>query len=271
MINKTRLFLFALFILTACSKDDSNQNEATVPIGSITDQEFEASLPPTYDNFNSAYLTIVGNTLLAPGTDDFSRALFEEIKLNYPSNGRANGADNEIFFSGKSYMNKQEWRLVLNDPEQAYKSISLIARSLDDALTYFPCDEDVFYSGAKATAFKQAFWSALMAKNTSVEFAQKMGDAREAITANMALKNMNLHNNAFGIKLSTRFPTASNNQLFELLVQENYFLKADNTDIDSDLDGLVFLNGIRDFDKTMTGSFGNPDSGGPWDITVNFS
>ena len=272
MKHTKTIFLFALILLSSCSKDDNEEMEKQGSIGSISEAEFNASIPPTYEDFSRAFQSVTDNNdIPSANTDKLSQLLFEEIKENGSRNGSVTGKDTETFFNTNSFMNKTEWRLVLTNPIEAFTGIQMIKLSYDTTLEFFPCDEDVAFVGTKANAFKQAFWSALMVKNTSLDFANKFSIAKEAIIENQELKNINLYNNDFGIKLASKFPEATNNQLFEILVQENYFTVQNGSNIDSDLNGLAYINGIREFDRTMTGSFGNPDSGDPWDITINFS
>ncbi len=270
MKNFKILISLTIFIVFSCSKD--NEEEPTGGIGLISEEAFNASIPPTYDDFFIAFQKVgFDDELSATNQEEFAKLLFDEIELNGSRNGSATGSDRDTFFSGESFMNRSEWRLALNNPIDAFEGIRYLKLSYELALIHFPCDEDVDFIGAKANAFKQAFWSATMAKNTSSDFAEQFSAAREEITKNEALKNVSLYNNNFGLQLASQFPEATNNQLFELLIQENYFYVENGSTIDADLNGLVYLNGIRDFDKTMKGSFGNPDSGGPWDISINFS
>ncbi|PKA98336.1 hypothetical protein B0O79_2022 [Flavobacteriaceae bacterium MAR_2009_75] len=271
MKNLKIIFLLPFVVLTSCSKDSQGNTEKNGPVGLISEEEFDTSTPPTYAAFNLAYEKVVNaNSDLLNSEDELSREIFDEIKAN-GSSSQLSSTNSETFFNLTSSMTKAEWRVVLENPSAAFKIIPSVGTSYTNAVTYFPCDEDVSFSGAKADALKHAIWNALMVKNSNTEFAEKMSTARETATDNKDFKAMNLHNNAFGIELGSKFPEATEEQLLVLLLEQNYTLVKGSSEISDKLNGLVFLKGEREYDAVMVGSFGNPDSGGPWDMKINFS
>ncbi|MDT7828972.1 hypothetical protein RQM65_09890 [Pricia sp. S334] len=272
MKNFKFMFLFTLLLLTSCSKDDEEKMEDAGGIGLISEEEFNAVLPPTYIQFNETYEKVVkSDKALLHDTSKLSRAIFDEIADANTSSEAPKSDDTDVFFDLSSSMTKAEWRLVLTSPLEAFNGIPSIQVSYDHAVMFYPCDEDVAFIGAKASALKHALWSALMLKNTNEEFAEKMSAARETLTKDKDLKAMNLHNNAFGIQLGSKFPEASEEQLLVLLLEQNYTMVKNGSNITDKLDALVFLKGKRQFDMVMEGSLSNPDSGAPWDIKINFS
>ena len=270
-----KLSIISLFFLS-CSNNDQNEEEVIVgePIGLISAEEFNAVPPPTFQEFLDAAEIILNETPdLKDNEELLARAIFDLIALNNDTQNKEfdRSSRNGPFFDLLNSMTIEEWRIVLTNPFDALISLPTIDISLGSAKEQFPCDNDINFDGGKADALRHALWNALMVRRTNFEFAEAISTAHESETSDERSKIMDLSNNAFGRNIALAFPEATDQQILELLLEQNYTFIPENQEIASQQKALIFIRGERGFDVAMQGSFSNPDSGGPWDINIILS
>lgn len=263
------VFILLLFVFTACTKDTGDNAPVRPPIGPIPADEFAAVPSPTYQQVIGAYDAITReNPSLIQNETILASSIFDWIKAR-----PIDRVDIKPVFDLASKMTIEEWKLVILQPIKAYKVSKLVGVSLDAAKLKYSCDADVGFEDSKADALRHAYWNTLMVRNTDSLFAKDFATAHESESKKNPARMMDIHNNKFGRDLAIKYPTALDDQLLELLVQQKYFyLKNPDNAIPSGANGaLVYFAAQRLYDGTFLGSFSNPDSGGPWDATFDFN
>lgn len=251
------------------------------PVGPIPGAEFAAVPPPTFTQVIVAFDTVTrASPSLLNDESALARALFDEIRAIGPaanaprSQALSTSAGTLSLFDKAEKLTLAEWKLVILNPISSYSAAQTVDPSRDAAVTQMPCDSDVGFADGKADAVRHAYWNALMSRRTSASFAEQFATAHESGVANSeSSKAMDLHNNAVGRAIAAKFPTATEDQLLELLLQQSFTYIALGTAIPAGTEGLVYISqqARRPFDGAFSGTFSNPDSGGQWIATFNFS
>ncbi|MBT1690673.1 DUF6973 domain-containing protein [Dawidia soli] len=270
-----RFIHLCLFLLVcACSNDDENIKDTPAdPVGPIPGDEFAAAPVPTYQEVLTAYESVTADDpSLLEDEAKLARAMFDWVDDH--ANGRlAQGQETGSYFNLTTRLTLEEWKVVMTNPIDAYNVISTVAPSLEAAETEYPCDSDVSFRDGKADAVRHAYWNILMAFSADEAFAEAFSTAHESAATEPNASKMDLHNNKFGLALKARYPDATPEQLLILLTQQKFFFLEDpNAAIPEEAnDALVYFRGKRLYDGEMSGIITNPDSGGPWDITISFN
>ena len=264
--------LALLFILHACKKS-SNDSPPGEAVGPISAAEFASMPPPTFQQAIDAYDNVTtADPALLQNESDLARAMFDWLKDNPGGRRRADSVSAKVFDLAAK-LTKEEWKVVLLNPIDARKAMGTVDPSRTAAEQTFPCDEDVTFEDGKADALRHAYWNALMLKITNKEFAEEFSTAHESESPNADAKKMDLHNNNIGRKIAEKYPTATSDQLRQLISETKFYYLDKSTDAipAAASDALVYFKAKRKFDGTFTGTFTNPDSGGPWTATYDFN
>jgi len=134
----------------------------------------------------------------------------------------------------------------------------------------------------KLDAVRHAYWNALMTTRWGSATAEGFANNHEGeADPRFSRTAMDLHNNIVGRRLALRFPSATSEQLLELLLESKFEFfdteavdgaqKPPTTPLSTDPDALVFFSKKEMLDGSHSGSITNPDSGGPWLLTTVFS
>ncbi len=76
------------------------------------------------------------------------------------------------------------------------------------------------FGGGEADAFRHAYWNAIMTRRTDAEFAEAFATAHETGSDTPeADQAMDLHNNAVGRRIAVAHPDATDEELFDLVMQ----------------------------------------------------
>jgi hypothetical protein len=271
------ILLGVIIFFAACKKSETVEDMAK---GEVSIAEIKSVPPPTFKTYMRAYeLVTTNDPNLLQDSIKLGRCIFEWVKA-HPNGGRP--ANNIIgqkengvssLFDILDRLTYEEWVLSIYNPLNAYSVYKTIAPSGQKATVSFPCDSDVDFEDSKADALRHAFWNALMVRTTSLSFAEKIADAHESATTNEAAKKMDIHNNKIGRDLAVLYPTATEEQLLQLLLQRQfYFLDNPTATYPADAANvLVYFKGKRPYDGSMSGTLTNPDSGGPWNTVFYFN
>lgn len=276
------LIAIASLTMTGCggSSDTPTSQQANLPaVGPISGEEFAKVAPPTFQQFMTAYEAVTTNNpgLLNDETA-LAKAIFSEIKRTTPTGSderaAALSAVKLSLWDKAQKLTVEEWKLVIVSPLNGYNASTTVDLSAQTAVAKMPCDSDIDFTNGKADAVRHAYWNALMAKRTTISFAQSFGTAHESGGTNTpSASAMDLHNNAIGRSLVEKYPTATEAELLELILQQTFTLVPSGTPIPANLTGLVYITATaqRPFDGTFTGTLTNPDSGGAWNAVFNVS
>jgi len=267
--------LALLLIFNACKKsgNDTSPGEA---VGPISAEEF-ASLPPfSFQQAIDAYENVTAeDPALLQNESNLARAMFNWLKDNP---GGRKGRDSVVMegariFDLASELTKEERKVVFLNPIDAYRAMGTVDPSIKAAIQTYPCDEDVKYEDGKADALRHAYWNALMVQTTNKDFAEKFATAHESQSVDANAKAMDLHNNIIGRSIAEKYPTATSDQIKEIISETKfYYIDKPGDAIPAEAkDALVYFKAKRKFDGAFTGIFTNPDSGGPWKVTYDFN
>jgi hypothetical protein len=269
------LVVLAILVFFNACKKSSNDATPGEPVGPISAEEFASMPPPTFQQAMSAYENVTQkDPALLQNENDLARAMFDYLKDN--PGGRKAGdsiATAARGFDLASKLTKEEWKVVLLNPIDAYGAMGTVQPSLTAAQQMFPCDEDVKFQDGKADALRHAFWNALMVKAANKDFAEKFTTAHESEATDANAKAMDLHNNAIGRTMAEKYPTATADQLMQIISETKfYYIDKPGDAIPAEAaDALVYFKAKRKFDGTLTGTFTNPDSGGPWSVSFDIN
>jgi hypothetical protein len=262
-----------MFVFNACKKS-SNDTTPGEAVGPISAEEFASMAPPTFQQAMTAYESVTAeDPALLQNESDLARAMFDYLKANPGGRKAADSVDvaGARGFDLASKLTKAEWKVVLLNPIDAYHSMGTVQPSLTAAQQTFPCDEDVKFQDGKADALRHAFWNALMVNAANKEFAEEFTTAHESEATDANAKAMDLHNNGIGRTMAEKYPTATADQLMQIISETKfYYIDKPGDAIPAEAkDALVYFKAKRKFDGTYTGTFTNPDSGGPWAATYD--
>lgn len=272
------LMIFTVMFLSGCGGSESSSTN-TAPnigesVGPISAAEFASVTPPSYRQFMIIYEDIVSTEphLLQDETA-LARKIFDKVKEESTVNSRTNEKEisSRSIFDLAEILTVEEWKIIILNPIDGYNSVVTVEMSLNSAKENYPCDKGFSFENTKADAFRHAFWNALMTKYSNFDFADKFSTAHESGSTTENATLMDLHNNKIGRELAKKYPSATEAQLIELLLQKKYIYIEDMKNIPDDTDGLVYFENKEKYDGTMTGYITNPDSGGPWDATVDLN
>lgn len=270
--HKTLLFL--LLVLFSCSKKSNVDDPANLPDGPVTEAEMKTVDPrPTIEEVIAAYEKLTTDD---PALKNDEEALGRQL-FNYFKYGKATGLTNRQLTPNDigdiaQRLTYEEWKIVILNPNKSYKAYKTVAPAGTAARNNYPCDADAGYEDSKADAVRHAYWNILMAKNIDSEFAEKMATAHESEGGNSYATKMDLHNNAVGRQLVKDNPTATTDQLLEVLIQGKFTYLNEGDAIPADNAALVYFKAKRVYDGTYTGSMTNPDSnGGPWTLELSLN
>jgi hypothetical protein len=231
----------------------------------------------TFQQFIAAYEAVTTtNPGLLNDETALAKALFAEVKRVSPAGSvaRANALSEipQSLWDKATKLTVEEWKLVILNPIKSYKAAGTVDLSAHTVQAQMPCDIDVGFADGKADAARHAYWNALMAKRTTTAFAELFGTAHESGSTNApSATAMDLHNNAIGRALADKYPTATEDQLLELILQQSFTLIPAGTQIPLNTTGLVYITAAaqRPFDGSYSGSLSNPDSGDAWHAVIN--
>ncbi|MCD8742521.1 hypothetical protein LT679_18065 [Mucilaginibacter roseus] len=265
--------LLLLFVFFSCSKK-STDDPTTLPDGPVTEAELKTVSPlPTIEQVIAAYEKITG---AEPGLKNDEAALGRKL-FNYFKYGKTSSlANRQLETTGitniAQKLTPEEWKVVILNPTKSYKAYKTVVPAGKAAQDNYPCDKDAGFEDNKADAIRHAYWNVLMAKNIDNAFAEKMATAHESEAGDTYAKKMDLHNNAVGRQLVKNNPTATTEQLLQVLMQGKFVYVNEGDAITADNSTLVYFKAKRDYDGTYNGSMTNPDSeGGPWTLALNLN
>ncbi|MCC8410654.1 hypothetical protein LJ707_17055 [Mucilaginibacter sp. UR6-1] len=266
--------LFLLLVLFSCSKKSNVDDPQTLPEGQVTEAELKSLNPlPTIEEAIAAYDKVTTDD---PALKNDEEALGRKL-FNYFKYGKATGvANRELAPDGVAELAKkltyEEWKVVILSPNKSYKAYKTVVPAGTAAQSNYPCDADAGFEDSKADAIRHAYWNVLMAKNIDSEFAEKMATAHESEAGDEYAKKMDLHNNAVGRRLVKDNPTATTDQLLQVLIQGKFTYLNKGDAIPADNSSLVYFKAKRVYDGTYNGSMTNPDSnGGPWTLALSLN
>lgn len=274
-------FLTACVTLSfsGCDSAGSGGGPYTGPfIGPIPEDEFRAVPPPSLNDLLVLYEQITKDDPdIVNHTEELQRAIFTTLRENVrnaedfsPASARQGGP-----FGIYTDLTLDEWIIVFLNIDELFKIVESVQEALAEARERYPCDADIFFTDGKADAFRHSYWNILLASRVSLEFAEDFTTAHESETAEGLAKTMDLHNNAVGRSILTRYPGASESELEQVLFQLPYIFVDAASDIvnvgNDDPSALVYIDGRRPFDGFMSGSMTNTKSGGPWNATYYFN
>ena len=258
-------------------------------VNGITKREIRSGYIPSYPEIDAAFDVILADDPTLPDDEmRFARALFDEVNR---AGDAADGAKRddpqrqcEFILNRFQDLTCEEWIVVLGDPELALLAREASFRARNEAERAFPCGATLEpeFNDDKADAYRHAAWNAysiyyisrVKPLEIAVAFTTRLTTAHE----NSPLQDddaprrlMDLSNNAAGRLVVLNNPDASLNELSTLLLALPFeYVDPDGT-VPQDPSRLVYFLGRTDYDVTMTGSFSNPDSGGPWDATLTLN
>jgi hypothetical protein len=280
--------LVGLVTLAGCGGGGSaNTDEALPAVGRIPGAEFAKVPPPTFQQVIVAYQTVTtANPALLNDEAALSRALFDEVRrITGGTAVAAKAAAGEghtlavirplALFDLESRLTLAEWKLIITSPLNSARVAPTIQLSAQAAVDQLPCDADVDFADGKADALRHAYWNALMTRRVSAAFAEQFATAHETGSSNTAAASaMDLHNNAAGRALATRYAAASDAELLQLLAQYSFTLVPAGAAIPAAWPGLVTLSerARRAFDARFTGTLTQPDAGaGAWALELDLA
>jgi hypothetical protein len=245
-------------------------------VGNVSRSEFE-KLSPTYTQFSKAYNRIKSqNPNINVDSVDFPRILFDQAKLET----RSSDTKSRNFLDTLLAISWEEWKVITANLGSAMLGINTKPDASSSAEIQYPCDIEEFFHNNKADAVRHAYWNALMAKRAAsvfgleqgLLFAEKMATAHEIGSVNIKTETaMDLSNNATGRRIFKENPNASDEQLLQLIASLPFEYFASDAEIPLNDSRLAYFEGKRTMDGSWSGSFTNPDSGGPWQTTYYFN
>ncbi|RYG06515.1 MAG: hypothetical protein EOO02_00350 [Chitinophagaceae bacterium] len=284
-------FAFALiFLVESCKKSGTEAPDEIIG-DSITLETFMSVEPPTFGGFKAAYTEIMAaNPGIENDQNEFLKALYVYVRQHplgvitedLPITGTLGAADDDKIQTlgtespisqAAQRLTREEWKLVFHEP-----IIVVIGGMRAHDMAYdavhknFPCDTGNEFDNSKGNAVLHSFWNAMMYRHASPNFADKFGTAHESESPADAMNTkMDLNNNKFGRDFAAAHKDASDEELLAMLMRQEFvFVKEGDTYPPLGIK-LVYFVGKRQYDGVMTGSFTNPDSGGPWQATLLFS
>jgi hypothetical protein len=269
-MKKHIAFLHIIFLFLSCNKG----SQEVEPTGPVTASELQSIPLPTFQQFINAYEFVTNNNpSLLKDKIVLARAVFNRIK-SHP-NGRL-GAEQQLtknteLFDLLSRLTYEELKVIFLDFNliSGYEASKTVGPSAQTARLNYPCDSEVGFEDSKADAFRHAYWNALMVRRTNAEFAEAISTAHESKSTNQRAVEMDLQNNKVGRTIALTYPTATDEQIAILILQQKFTFLSQGDPLPKE--GLVYFSGKRTYDATFTGSFTNPDSGGPWTADFNMN
>lgn len=268
--NKEKNIAALIAIINMLLLDDSTIE----PIGPISAVEFASVSPPSYEQLMSICEDIIRlKPDLLQDESALAREIFDRVKEQNKIDvqGKNENIVSHSIFDLADRLTIDEWKVVLINPIDSCNSITTVKISLDSAKGNFPCDQKYGHENTKSDAFRHAYWNALMTKYSNFDFADKLSTAHESGSTTESATRMDLHNNKFGRELAKKYPEATEEQLLQLILQQKYIYIKDMKEIPANTKGLIYFENQEKYDGAMTGYLTNPDSGGPWDITLDMS
>jgi len=259
-------------------------------INGISLREIEESRLPTYVELAEAFDTVVARDAAVLENDSLlARAVFDEW-----NGGGARARTSSATAVDLERLNSQERIVLLRYPGQAYLARNVPPLASSAGQQTYPCgsqpatvggDEIDAFNADKADALRHAYWNALTAKRAAdsplytvsdaLFFTALLATAHESTSVgsrlNERLRDMDLSNNAAGQRVFEQNPDATDEELQALITALSFEFVEDSDPITFNGSRLVYFARRANFDVTMTGSFTNPDSGGPWSAALTLN
>jgi len=193
-------------------------------IGLIPAHEIEQLAPLSLEEFAEAYETAIAKEPdLERDEEQLARAIFDIIKSKRSDTkaDRMRVASSDSQSLSPYYgLTSGELILVFSFPINAYKASSTVDPAFQAGKESFPC-EAIEDNDGKADAVRHAYWNALMTKRTSALFAEAFGTAHESGFGNPEQrKQMDLNNNAVGRRIAVENPSATDEELLEIVLTQ---------------------------------------------------
>jgi|GEM_PF-2374796 len=273
--------------LWGCGGGDSPTGPG-VAINGIPVSEIERVPPPSYDALSAAFDRVVAaDPTLRQSSPRLARAVFDEIKRQGASAARRERAP-DVAAAGVGVLLQltwDEWKVLIGDPLSGYAARNAPGLANLAGQSTFPCDAPTGYRDDRADAVRHAYWNAVMARRIAAEygvaqalaFTEKFTTAHESgITdqsplADRRAKAMDLSNHAAGRRVFMENPSATEDQLLQLVLALPFVYVEGSDAVTRDDRRLVYLTGQQPFDGSMSGTMSNPDSGGPWEAVFSFT
>lgn len=258
-------------------------------VNGITKREIRAGVIPSWPDIEAAFDVILADDpALLDDAPRLARALFDEVnRAGDAQRGTAKANDDrrcERMPVGPD-LSCEEWIVALGDPELAFLAREASFRAINESRRAFPCGATLEpeFNDDKSDAYRHAAWNAFSIRYISrvkpmavaVDFTTRLTTAHENFPVsepeNLRRREMDLSNNAAGRAVAVGNPDATLAELSTLLLALPVEFVEPGTPIALDASRLVYFKGRADYDVSMTGSFTNPDSGGPWSAVLNLT
>ncbi|HNA27044.1 MAG TPA: hypothetical protein PLI01_09595 [Nitrospira sp.] len=265
---------FAAITLYGCGggSDDAPQPP---PTGPVTLAEVESTEPATFEAVMAAYERVVAaNPSLKSDNTALSRAMFEELKKPTAASANDGRATKMSALDTLTKLNRAEWRVIWMEipASDIYPNYKTKAPAETAAVNSFrTCDPQASLEDTKADAIRHSYWNALMTRRTSAASAEKLATAHEFNAPRPAASSMDLHNNAVGRYIATKYPDATDSEILEIIKRLRFVYAGSGAVLPVEQDVLVFIADEAPFDGSFSGSLTNPDSGGPWQARFDFT
>jgi len=207
----------ALATMVGCGGSDSNGN-STVG-NAISTAEFLLVDPPSLSELLAVLKFITSATAnLRDDPDRLARELFDGVRDAVAGSEPVPGVNlDELFELAVDQLTRESWRVILNDPLRGIVATEVFDRALRAALQNYSCDAHDSHIGAKTEAFFQVLWLILILQLTSDEFIDQFAD-KQSEGLSVAAANMLRSNAQFASEVFDQFPTASIDDLIQLLL-----------------------------------------------------
>ena len=274
-----RAATLAVGLLAFAACDSGDDEPLGEPVNGIPRAEFDAGVVPDYIELDAALdAVLAADPDIVDDSPRFTRAVFDEVNRSVAPDAKH---DLRSFLG----LTKEEYELLMDNPVLSYSVWGVAYQADIYAQRTYPCGASLpnRFNDDKADAVRHALWMARTAESIAdlygvergLEFAERLGTAHESesIGDELSLRRraMDLSNNAAGRAVFQANPDAGYLDLQALVSALPFeFVEAADA-ITFDPTRLVYFANRADFDVSMTGSFTNPDSGGPWDAVLNLT
>ena len=268
--------LVALLALAPLPGCDSGLPDDDTLVNGITYGEIRAGHIPTYPEIGAAAEAVLAaDPALVDDPLALARALFDAVQAAAGAAPKAELPD----------LTFEEWVVVLDQPAQAVLAYDAAAEAIAASEAAYPCGArlDPRSNDDKTDAVRHAYWTAMMAwrvarvygAGAGSAFALRLSTAHESDTDGIAgarqRRTMDLSNNLAGLEVFSANPEAAPAELFARITALPFEFVEPGEEIRVIAGRLVYFKDPSPYDVTLTGSFTNPDSGGPWSATLTLN
>lgn len=207
----------SLVILVGCGGGDSDGDGGIRNV--VSTAEFLLVDPPSLSELLAVLRIITGASAnLRDDPDRFTRELFDGVRDAIASGNPVAGVNpDELFELAVDQLTRESWRVILNDPLRGVVTSEVFDQALRSALQNYSCDAHDSHIGAKTEAFFQVLWLILILQFSGEEFVDEFAREQSA-GLSVSAANMLLSNTRFASRIFSQFPTASFDDLVQLLL-----------------------------------------------------